>query len=201
MNTPTLITDDTCAGRLRDGDETAFRYVMDRYFPIITMFALRIVHNRSAAEDIAEDTFIKLWQTREKSQTFQSIKAFLFITAKNACLNALRSERSMARRNTGFVAASAEEEETIDREIIRSEVWAEIHRAAAELPEKTGRVFRLAYVEGLPNREIARQLNISVNTVKTQKARAIELLREKLQGKDILPAILTLLGLLEKLNS
>jgi RNA polymerase sigma-70 factor (family 1) len=201
MDNPALIMDDSYADRLRDGDEAAFRYVMDRYFPIITHFALRIVHDRSAAEDIAEETFIKLWQTRERTRNFQSIKAFLFIAAKNACINELRSERSKVRRNSGFADTAMVEDDAIDREIIRSEVWAEIHRAASELPEKIGRVFRLGYVEGMPNREIAKALGVSVNTVKAQKARAVELLKEKLQGKDLLPAILGLLELWEKINS
>ncbi len=96
------IPDDYYADRLRTGDERAFRQVMDRYFLIITHFSLRIVANRAAAEDIAEETFIKLWQGRGKVTNFQSVKAFLFITAKNACLNELRSEKNLARREQVF---------------------------------------------------------------------------------------------------
>jgi len=201
MDDPALFPDDNYADRLRNGEEAAFRHVMDRYFPIITHFALRIVRDRAAAEDIAEETFIKLWQTRERTGNFQSIKAFLFIAAKNACINELRSEKSMARRHEGFAANAIGEEDAIDREIIRSEVQAEIHRAACELPEKMGRVFRLGFVEGMPNREIAKVLGVSVNTVKAQKARAVELLKEKLQGKDLLPAVLALLECWQKINS
>jgi RNA polymerase sigma-70 factor (family 1) len=201
MDEPALFPDDNYADRLREGDEAAFRHVMDRYFPIITHFALRIVRDRAAAEDIAEETFIKLWQTRERTRNFQSIKAFLFIAAKNACINELRSEKSKVRRNEGFAAIAVTEGDAIDREIIRAEVWAEIWRAADELPEKIGQVFRLGFVEGLPNREIAKQLGVSVNTVKAQKARAVELLKEKLQGRDLLPVAVALLELWQKINS
>jgi RNA polymerase sigma-70 factor (family 1) len=190
---PALLPDDACADRLRAGDETAFRQVMDRYFPVITHFALRIVRDRAAAEDVAEETFIKLWQTRERTGNFQSVKAFLFIAAKNACINELKAQSSKARRNEGFAATAPTEGDAIDREVIRAEVRAEIYRAAAELPERIGQVFRLGFLEGLPNREIAKQLGVSTNTVKAQKARAIELLKQKLHGRDLLPAVLALL--------
>jgi RNA polymerase sigma-70 factor (family 1) len=192
MDKPALLPDDDTADRLRAGDEDAFRHIMDGYFPIITHFALRIVGNRAAAEDIAEETFIKLWQGRERVTHFQSVKAFLFIAARNGCLNELRSGKNLARREQVF-AGSGEEEEAIDREIIRAEVWAEIWRAADQLPGKMREVFRLGFVEGLPNREIAKVLGVSVNTVKGQKARALELLREKLKGSDILPAVVVVL--------
>jgi RNA polymerase sigma-70 factor (family 1) len=199
MDNPALLPDDDYADRLRAGEEAAFRQVMDRYFPIITHFALRIVGNRAAAEDIAEETFIKLWQGRERVGNFQSVKAFLFITAKNACLNELRAGKNLARREQVF-AGSGEEEAAIDREIIRAEVWAEIWRAADALPEKMREVFKLGFVEGLPNREIAKLLGLSVNTVKGQKARAIELLKEKLNNKDLLPVVLALLEVWQQRN-
>lgn len=197
MDISAPISDDFYADQLRTGDEAAFRHIMDGYFPIITHFALRIVGHRAAAEDIAEETFIKLWQGREKVGNFQSLKAFLFITAKNACLNELRSGKNLARREQVF-AGGGEEEEAIDREIIRAEVWAEIWRAADQLPAKMREVFRLGFVEGLPNREIVKILGVSPNTVKAQKARALELLREKLKGKDLLPAVLVLIELWQK---
>ena len=120
----------------------------------------------------------------EKPANFQSVKVFPFITAKNASLNELRSGKNLTRREQVF-ASAGEEEESIDREIIRAEVRAEMWRAADELPEKMREFFTLGFVEGLPNREISKVPGISNNTVKPQKARAIELLREKLQGRVV----------------
>lgn len=193
MESGSSISEDLFADRLRAGDEAAFRYVVDRYFPIITHFAMRIVVDRPSAEDVAEETFIKLWHHHSRVGNFQSVKAFLFITAKNACLNERRSSRNLLRRHEGFSAGQPEQSEWIDQEIVRAEVQAEILRAVDELPEKMRRIFQLGFLEGMPNREIAKTLSISVNTVKTQKARALELLREKLRGKDVLALILALI--------
>src|SRR6202012_1139301 len=118
-NGAVIIPEDVFADRLRAGDEAAFRYIVDRYFPIITHFALRIVADRPSAEDVAEETFIKLWHNHSRVGNFQSVKAFLFITAKNACLNERRSSQNLLRRQQGFAAVQPREEDVIDQEIIR----------------------------------------------------------------------------------
>jgi RNA polymerase sigma-70 factor (family 1) len=192
------ISEDTYAIRLQQGDEMAFRYVMERYFPIITVFARRFITNHAVAEDVAEETFIKLWRHHEKVTTFQSLKAFLYITAKNGCLNELRKEKNQQYRHKVYEAGIDRQEDFVANEIIRAEVKAEITRTVNSLPGKMKRVFELSYLDGLPNREIAKELNISVNTVKGQKARALELVKEKLQGRDILPFALLLLAAMNK---
>ncbi|MEC5145280.1 RNA polymerase sigma-70 factor [Chitinophaga sp. 212800010-3] len=196
MNTARITDEEIYATRLQQGDEPAFRYIMSRYFPIITGFAKRFISNHAIAEDVAEETFIKLWHHHERVTSFQSLKAFLYITAKNACLNELRKEKNQQYRHYIYTANMARETDFIANEIIRAEVKAEINRTINSLPEKMKRVFQLGFIEGLPNREIARQLNISVNTVKGQKSRALELVKEKLQHKDIFPFILIILATL-----
>lgn len=194
-----IISEDVYAARLQQGDEQAFRYVMDRYFAVITAFTRKILSgNDAVAEDVAEETFIKLWQHHTNVTNFQSVKAFLYITAKNACLNQLRQNKNLERRHQHYTSNLDQEISFIENEIIRAEVSAEIYKAVAQLPEKMREVFRLGFIEGLPNREIASILGTSVNTIKTQKARALELVKEKLQGKDILPFALLLLDLLSR---
>ncbi len=198
MKTTEIINEEYYAIRLQQGDETAFRYIMNRYFAVITNFARRIVVNHAVAEDVAEETFIKLWNDHEKVGSFQSIKAFLFIAAKNACINELRKEKNLQYRHHAYAASMAGEADFIANEIIRAEVKAEILRAVNSLPEKMKRVFQLGFLEGLPNRKIAEELKVSVNTVKSQKFRALELVKGKLHGKDILPFALIVLAALHK---
>lgn len=77
--------------------------------------------------------------------------------------------------------------------VVRAEVYQEIMEAIQELPTECGRVFRLAYVDGLSNEKIAEQLFISVNTVKSQKNKAKIQLREKLKG--LYPVLLLFLNI------
>ena len=75
-----------------------------------------------------------------------------------------------------------EDENNFFAGIVRAEIYNEIIQAIKELPVECGRVFRLAYLEGLTNDEISTHLKISVNTVKVHKNKAKILLREKLKG-------------------
>lgn len=166
--------------QIAEGDEDAFRSLMAIYFPIIVQFARKIVAHDAAAEDIASETFVKLWENRSRVESFQSIKAFLFITSKNSCLNELRHARREERRNVEYTSEHLEDGVSfIGDEIIRAETMAQVLKESAELPEKIRRVFELGYLEGLPNREIARLLKVSVNTIKAQKSRALELLKNR----------------------
>ena len=70
--------------------------------------------------------------------------------------------------------------------VLKAEVWGEVYRAIASLPEGCRNVFKLSYLEGLKNQEIADELKISINTVKTQKARALELLKLRLKPEAFL---------------
>lgn len=191
--------EEVCAQRLRLGDEHAFRYVMNRYFLVINQFTKRIIKNTAAAEDVAVETFTKLWKHHHNVTSFESIQAFLYITAKNGCLNELRNARNLERRHINYtLIQEGDKGPSLSNEIILTEVKAEIYRMAEHLPEKIRRVFDLAYVEGLPNREIALKLSVSVNTVKSQKIRAIQLLKEKVPYKDAMPYLLLLGFFLEK---
>lgn len=198
MKTTEIISEECYAIRLQQGDEVAFRYIMDRYFAVITNFAKRIVVNHAIAEDVAEETFIKLWNDHAKVGSFQSIKAFLYIAARNACFNELRKEKNLQYRHHAYAASMTGEADFVANEIVRAEVKAEILRAVNSLPVKMKRVFQLGFLEGLPNRKIAEELQISVNTVKAQKFRALELVKGKLQGKDILPFALIILAAFHK---
>ena len=75
-----------------------------------------------------------------------------------------------------------EDENNFFVNVVRAEVYQEIMGAIQDLPTECGRIFKLAYVEGFSNDEIATQLSISVNTVKAQKNKAKIQLREKLKG-------------------
>lgn len=195
-------SDDQLALSIRSGDEQGFGILMHRYFPIMTLFAIRLVRDRAEAEDIVENVFIRLWETRDRIEGFESLKAFLYISVRNSCLNALRGSDRQGAREAAFAAnlGSHFDSQAVEREIVRSEVLAEIIKTAEDLPEKIGVVFRLSFLEGLTNREIARRLGVSGNTVKAQKARAVELLKEKLRHRDMLTAAAALVAVWDWIN-
>ncbi len=155
------------------------RHLFDLYYKRLCYFAHKLIGNKEAAEDIVQDAFVAYWKKSTDFENELSIKNFLYLTVKNACLNVIRHEEVVKKyaesnNDTGYT------EEKITENIIRSEVAGEIHTAIATLPKGCRQVLELAYFSELKNDEIAEQLQVSINTVKTQKARALQLLRLKL---------------------
>lgn len=154
--------------------------VFKAYYPRLCDFACRFLKDMDEAEDVVQDVFVAFLErdTAIRKQD-STTKAFLYAAVKNACLNRLRRE-GMA----GRYLQHAPPEETDERDalyhLIHAEVIGEIHQAMDTLPPGCALVLRKGYLEGLKNPEIAEQLGVSINTVKSQKQRALLLLREKL---------------------
>ena len=76
--------------KLKQGDPDAYASFFNTYYNPLCYFAAQLVRDKPAAEDIVKDTFIKLWQKHRDFETPQNVKAFLYITVRNASLNFLR---------------------------------------------------------------------------------------------------------------
>jgi RNA polymerase sigma-70 factor (ECF subfamily) len=124
-----------------------------------------------------------------------NVNAFLYITTRNACLNQLKQMQRESLSKKQFAWVSGDKEEFVLNEMIRVEVLQEIHREIDNLPAQCQKIFKLSYYEGKKNHEIAELLNISVHTVKNQKARAIQLLKVKLPDRNLVTILLILTGI------
>jgi RNA polymerase sigma-70 factor (ECF subfamily) len=154
-------------------------------------FAYKIVGNQALAKDIVQDCFIKCWHQCPYLSGESSMKAYLYQSVRNASLNALRhAEVEKRYASQEALKPEATSDHRLDL-IIRSELLGEIHRAIEGLPPGCRQVLKLAYFDSLKNEEIAKALGISVNTVKTQKARALKLLQVKLSIPALYLFILT----------
>ncbi|MBO9728717.1 MAG: RNA polymerase sigma-70 factor [Chitinophaga sp.] len=150
------------------------------YYTRLCYFAFQLIGNQDQARDIAQEAFVSYLAQRDQvSDHPVAVKNFLYSSVRNACLNALRHEKVVEK----FAAAQENmptEDSTVMLSIIKSEVAGEIHRVLETLPEACQLIIRMGYIDGLKNQEIAAQLNISINTVKTQKKRGLYLLRQRL---------------------
>lgn len=176
--------------QFRQGNEQAFRHIFDMFNNRLCFFADGILHDPSEAEDIVQDAFVKLWDRRWHFRDYQAIKAFLYLSIKNACRNYLKHAKVIEK----YLAAQPAEvdEDSMMRKIIEAEVLEEVYQALQMLPEGCRKVVNLSYFQGLSNQEVADQLHISVNTVKTQKLRALRTLRVAL--KEFTPILALLIA-------
>ncbi|NOW93517.1 RNA polymerase sigma factor [Mucilaginibacter sp. SG564] len=171
----------------QSGDMGAFNHVFNFFYKRVCFFAAGIV-NENFVEDIVQDAFVKLWERRGNFTDLNVIKAFLYLTTKNSCINSYRHQKVVDKFENALVETI--EQPNIIHQLIEAEVLEEVQRAVEQLPPGYRKVIYLSYFEGLSNQETADYLQVSINTVKTQKVRSLRILREILKHSPTAIALL-----------
>jgi RNA polymerase sigma-70 factor (family 1) len=178
---PDIITE------FKKGDPQAFSSFFHLHYRPLCYFASQLINSQQDGEDIVKDTFVKLWQKHTDFDSPQNIKAFLYITTRNACLNFLRHIQVKESFRKELIYLEEEKgEELVLNQMIRAELMQEIYSEIGKLPERRGEVFKMAYLDGLKNEEIAGQMNISIHTVAEHKAKALYSLRLRFSDHQII---------------
>jgi len=165
----------TFTDKLPKGDIDAFKVFFENFYPTLCLFANRYLNDEEASLDMVQDAFIFLWSKEIDFPSQDSAKSYLYKYVKNRSLNYLRDKKLRDRLKIEIMAS-----ETYFRDnIIEEETYHIIHRAIYLLPPQSQRVILLS-MDGLKNNDIAEQLGISVNTVKTIKMRAFRTMRNNL---------------------
>lgn len=167
------------------------------------LLACRYVRNRTVAEDIVSESFMTLWENRERLDADCNLPAYVLTVVRNKCLDWLRAEARHAeieqrvfdlRREV--VDSDIRSLEAFDpREIFSAEVERIIRETLNRMPPLTRQVFEARRFEELSYREIAESCNISVRRVESELAKAAKAFKTAL--KDYLPElaiVLTLCG-------
>jgi len=169
------------------GDTEAFTAIYNKYYLTLYHFVKKFIPEKEDAEDITADIFVKLWRMHAKFHTIQNIEAFLYITGRNACLNFLRHlQRQHEKQKQLLHILLQQPAEGSLQEDIKAEVLKSIDQEIAKLPKSCGKVFKMSYLEGLSNGEIAEALQINNQSVRNHKQRAIKLLRMALLNRNML---------------
>jgi RNA polymerase sigma-70 factor (ECF subfamily) len=164
-----------CLTELNAGNEKALQYIFDLFYERLRFFARGVVQNDLLAEDLVQDAFIQLWARREGFDSLRAVKAFLYLAVKNSGRNVLKHGRVVARHAQS--QPSPPVEDAVLLRMIEAEVLADVRKALTHLPEGCREVIHLCYFQGLRNQEAASRLQVSINTVKTQKVRGLRMLR------------------------
>ncbi len=165
---------------LRNGNEDAFKYLYDRYFDALYLFGHKYISSQDIVEDIIQETFVKIWEKRSSFYHEAALKAFLYKTVRNSCLNQIDHQKvRISYENQS--AKDIYDDDYFLNNVIDEEVSNTIAEAVQKLPE-SARLIYLLSLKGLKNSEVAEDLDISINTVKTQKQRATKFLKETLKN-------------------
>ncbi len=165
------------------GDRAAFEALFRLHYRPLCAFAMGYVQDADQAEDLVQDLFFRLWLDRAKVTISTSMKAYLYASVRNRCLNAVKAGGRMRVLNE----RDDRPEEDVRTEDEHTERIARVQAAIEALPEERRRVFKLSRYEGLKYHEIAARLGISVKTVENQMGSALKTLRTEL--KDLVPLL------------
>ncbi len=166
--------------RTANGDPAAFRALADAHLTKIMNFAYRLLHDRSDAEDVAQETFLRLWKDAARFEPRARVTTWLHRIAHNLCIDRLRGRREQPSETLDEERTSLEPGGLLDRK----QVAREVEKALAELPERQRAAVTLVHYQGLGNIEAAEVLDIGVEALESLLARGRRSLREKLAGLE-----------------
>jgi RNA polymerase sigma-70 factor (ECF subfamily) len=185
--------------RIGQGDESAFAVIFHRYKSVLFDYGMKITKSHTAAEELVQECFVKLWLSRKNLPAIDNPAAYLHIMARNAGIDYLRRLSLDAGLQKKVWAGISETENPTLQKIQVSETQRLIDEAVAQLPPQQRQVFLLSRYEGLNYEQIGGQLGIAGNTVKNHLVKALKFIREYLgnkYGNPILLVILTFPGTL-----
>ena len=163
---------------IKKGNKAVYESLFSEYYKHLVYFANKYLYDQQASEDIVQDLYVYIWDNAKKLDIHTSIKAYFYQSLKNRCINYLKSLKVKDEKNIIYVEAmldSGDESTFYDPELLER-----IKQVIDQLPPQMSKIMRMKYIEGLKQAEIAENLNVSVNTVKTQLQRAKNKIREKL---------------------
>ncbi|HEY4148265.1 MAG TPA: RNA polymerase sigma-70 factor [Chitinophagaceae bacterium] len=184
LHTPTIALPGESAWLLQTakGDEKAFRKLYDAYRPRIYSFALHLTEDVSAADEIVQEVFLRVWMYRQKLPEVIHFNAWLYSIARNQVFDALKA---IAKERAFHASLPDETADNTTEEFLRHKEYEQLLRQAVlQLPERQQQIYHLSRDAGIQHAEIAGRLNISRNTVKTHLVHALKSIRKYLQYRS-----------------
>ncbi|MCW3806633.1 RNA polymerase sigma-70 factor [Plebeiibacterium marinum] len=175
---------------LNDGSDSAFRTLFDLFYPSLCLFSEKYVVNTSAAQDIAQEAFVKYWEKHHTFDNILKIKSYLYVSVRNASLNYLRLKKHTLALDD---LKKIESEDFYKDILIEEETYRIFYQAINSLPNQMKTVIQFT-LEGLKNKEIAEQMGISENTVHSHKKEAYKKLKENLKVHYLLDLLLIMIN-------
>lgn len=182
MRIETIYNANEYALAFQQGEEKGFDFFFRELFPSLCFFANHILDCRYEAEDITSAAFIKIWKRHSQFNDAKNIRSYLYQIVRNDCLKFHQQQKRSAVTTKEIRYLSARDvENNYEADIIRSEFLGEIYKAINTLPTECRKIFKMLYIQGKSIKEISNELEITTSTIRTQKARGLAVLKQKVK--------------------
>lgn len=183
--------------KIKNNNQDAFEIVFLKYYSELCVYAASILGSKDVSEEIVQDVFVRFWESRNKITIQSSIRAYLYKTVHNQCINQIESWKIREKYSSNISNEYKHNLNSIPftgdypiANLIVKELEEKIKESIDALPDQCKEVFYLIRFKNKSYQETANQLNISLNTVKTQMQRAIFKLKAMLQ--EYLPLFISI---------
>ncbi len=166
--------------KLKEGDEKAFRDLYDKYHKPLFGIAFNYLKSNQLAEDAVHDVFVKLWNHREQLDAQKSLKGFLFTSMKNHVLNMIRDHKREIEKNRKYAKRKPTSKNDTEAKLTYENYKKVFEAGLGELTDAKREIFEMKMEDGVTNKGIAKKLEISVNTVKSQYYKASKFIKNYL---------------------
>lgn len=174
------LSDHDLISLVRQGSEAAFKEVYLRYDSLLYIYAYKKLQNKAEAQDVVQEVFITLWNSRETFILKSTLSGFLYKSVLNKVFNIFKHQHIIQQYISSgehFIETDSAETDYLVRE---KDIAALIEKEIAAMPPRMREIYELKRKEFLSTKEIAARLQISEMTVSTQMKRALKLLKLKL---------------------
>ncbi len=175
-----------------DGDEAAFIEIFNLYKNKLYSFLLRITKSEEQSLDFVQDIFMKLWMNRTSLSTIDNFSSYIFRAAQNKAINSFKrsmTENCILKKNPVAEMASNSIEADLEYKLLQTK----LNEVVKKLPPQQRLVYTLSREQGLKHEEIAKQLNLSVATVKNHMVQALKTIKEFLRNNLEIDEVLLLI--------
>ena len=166
--------DAVLARRIQEGDHVAFRQFFDRYHGLLLAYLLKKGMDEAAAQDIVQNAFIKIWESRNQIDPSKSLKSFLFRIGYTRMLNHFR-DRAKFEQGTDLNLRA--HQSNVYQEAAFSQMHSYLLKVVQKMPEKRKAVFELCFLQEFTYREASETLGVSIKTIENHMALALKTIR------------------------
>ncbi|PKQ63913.1 hypothetical protein BZG02_07840 [Labilibaculum filiforme] len=172
--------------KFMNGDLKVFNKIHQDMYHSLCLYGAKIIPEEDVVDDAVQEAFIALWDKRNSLDNIFRIKGYLYTVVRNKIITHIRLKKTVSIESTPIEL----EEEDFNEYILKEEAYKLLRDAIANLPERTQLVINFK-IGGYSNKEIAENLEISVNTVKTLQKAGYSKLRAQLKENVFVLILLT----------
>lgn len=181
--------DEQLIPKLTNGDAAAFETLYDRYAPAVMGLAMKMLHDQSAAEEVVQETFWRVWrQAGTFSEEHGTFSGWLFGIARNLAIDTwrrgkIRPQPAASEEESQLMAGQTDPAADVDQSAWAAIKHRQVREAMSVLPPEQRQVIELAYFWGMTRQEIAEFTGVPLGTIHTRARLGLQKLRDSLKGQ------------------